>query len=47
MDLREDGMKASPSELYGVDQNKNDIYSNYYVPFNNSNGINVYNDSVR
>lgn len=47
MDLREDGMKASPSELYGMDQNKNDIYLNYYVPFNNSNGINIYNDSVR
>lgn len=46
MDIRENGMKASPNELYGVDQNKNQIYTEYYAPFNQARGINIYNDSV-
>ena len=47
MDVRENGMKSSPNELYGADQANNEIYLNYYVPFNQDNGINSYNDSVR
>ena len=47
MDVGENGMKSSPNELYGADQTNNEIYLNYYIPFNQDNGINSYNDSVR
>lgn len=49
MDVRENGMKASPDELYGAEgttENKQSIYSKYYIPFNQTNGINIYNNSV-
>jgi len=46
MDIRENGMKASPDELYGINQDKESIYTKYYKDFNEKHGINFYNDSV-
>ena len=46
MDIRENGMKASPDELYGINQDEESIYTKYYKDFNEKHGINLYNDSV-